>query len=109
MVKCVRFYSRRYADNSCIEIAKSETGNWFTRQWGWTKYGFSCSSWSEIGNLIKVNRVKLKWENLNGNELKEHLLEFHFKNEERRFNPTKVLSFHLQDKSQGKLNYRLPY
>lgn len=99
MAKCVRLYSDRE-----LELAKSESGDWFYREYTFNSY-FRCYSWTNwtaLGQLKSCFRHSYVWENTNGNELNSHMLEYIFKGGS--------FLFKLRDKRSTKgLRYRLPY
>lgn len=66
MVKCIKLY--RHNDGR-VELAKSESNNWFIRSYEQTKYGYAWTKWSSLGFLKSFKRKSLTWENLNGNEI----------------------------------------
>ena len=105
MAKCIRLYSNGYT-----QLTKSESGFWFKRNYEKTPYGYAWTKWEHLGNLKKVNRSITTFENLNGNEIKEHHLHFHFSTTE----PEVIYNFSCYFKLKDKRNvveckYRLPY
>lgn len=78
MTKVIRLYCCTYGSTK-IELAKSETGKWFTRKWGFfSGWGYTSSAWKELGKLIRIKRHSTRWENLNGNEITSHTMNFYF-------------------------------
>lgn len=99
MVKCIKLY--RHNDGR-VELAKSESNNWFIRSYEQTKYGYAWTKWSSLGLLKSFKRKSLTWENLNGNEITTKSIDLIF------------LKGYWNIKLSNKINinkvkYRLPY
>lgn len=103
MAKCIRLYS-----DSSSELAKSESGKWFYREWAFNRYvsAYSWTRWVEVGELKSVRRNTTTYENLNGNEIIEHKLQLNF---QTHGSSTDTYYFKLRNKRNVKgLKYRLP-
>ena len=75
MTKCIRLYSN---GDGRVELAKSETNNWFIRSYEQNNYGYAWTKWSPLGLLKSLKRKSFTWENLNGNEITTKSIELIF-------------------------------
>ncbi len=105
MAKCIRLYN-----NGHTQLAKSETGIWFTRAYEKSPYGYIWTKWEYLGKLKRITRHITTYENLNGNEITEYHLNFHFSTTEPNVIYNFSIYFKLKDKRDvTNCKYRLPY
>lgn len=71
---------RYYSIDKMIDLCESESNIWFIRSLEKTQYGYSWSKWKYLGKLDKAKRQYIEYQTLNGNEIKEYVLEFTFDN-----------------------------
>ena len=103
MTKCIRLYS-----DSSSELAKSESGRWFYREYTFNRYvsAYGWTKWIEVGELKSIKRLTTTFENLNGNEITEHRLQLDFQTPS---SATDTYYFKLSNKRDVKhLRYKLP-
>lgn len=103
MAKCIRLYS-----DSSSELAKSESGKWFYREYTFNRYvnAYSWTKWIELGELKAIKRLTTTFENINGNEITEHRLQLDF---QMPYSSVDRYYFKLSNKRNVKgLRYRLP-
>ena len=100
MSKCIKLYKIEKE-----ELAKSENGEWYCREYGWNGYGYGFSKWQYLGKLIKIERIKRTYENLNGNVINERRIHLSFR-------PSKsIVDFYISKNNKlyaSGYNYRLP-
>lgn len=104
-VKCVRRYIEHTVYGTGYEIAKGENGKWYIRSKVNLAYGEWWWAWKCCGDLQKVSRHHVTYENTNGNEITDHTLWFHFRDFPRE--PI-VITYDSRYNSKLVPNYRLP-
>lgn len=102
MAKCVRLYYNNINRN--LELAKSDEGYWFYREFKFNPYirKYVMTSWIPLGNIKDIQHSRHTYENMNGNELTKQILHFIFNNEDI------IIEYDSNHKSKFKNNYRLP-
>lgn len=96
-MKAVKLYEERQV----WQVAKSVSGNWFSRFYILTKYGYQWSKWKLMGKIKEIERTKLEWENMNGNCFSEKAIRVYFDE------PASI--FYLQPKNRSNASFiRLP-
>ena len=66
---------RYYSIDNMIDLCESESNIWFIRSLEKTQFGYSWSKWKCLGKLDKAKRQYIEYQTLNGNEIKEHVLD----------------------------------
>lgn len=99
MAKCIKMYERGCG---AIQIAMSESKNWFIRSYEHCPFGYKWTKWKSLGMLEKIQRDKYTWENRNGNEITTKCIYLTFPRE-----TWEVKLSHKKDVNGRK--FRLPY
>lgn len=73
-MKAIRYYSI----DSRVDLCQSESNIWFIRSLEKSQYGYNWTKWKYLGKLNKAKRQYIEYQTLNGNEIKEYVLEFTF-------------------------------
>lgn len=81
MAKCIRYYKD---DKYFIEYAKSDSGEWFKRTWGFNPFiGVnSWSKWSHCGKAINISHETIKYYDKEGDERISRSIIIKFDNSE---------------------------
>lgn len=97
-MKAIRYYS---IDNM-VDLCQSESNIWFVRSLEKSRYGYNWTKWKCLGKLNKAKRQYIEYQTLNGNEIKEYVLEF-------TFDESFTYNIKLKNKRSVKgLKFRLP-
>lgn len=69
---------RYYSIDNIIDLCQSESNIWFIRSLEKINMEYTWSKWKYLGKLDKTKRQYIEYQTLNGNEIKEYVLEFTF-------------------------------